>query len=243
MSFQAQGMKLYFLLGLAVIANFAVWHKNNHRLPLWGNVPPAPSRLGATAAFLGDEEMAYRSLAITLQSFGNNTGQVIALKDYNYPNLGTWFMLEHSLNWRSNYVPFLAGYYFGASQDPSELGPLIEYLRVVGKDPAADKWRWLGQAVFLARHRMNDMKLALSLAEELAATYKPGMPAWPLQMKAIIASDMGDKDMAYGMMLEMLQTEADTMDPIEVKFIIDYICGSILSPVQSTKDPLCKKDE
>ncbi len=233
----------YFVLILALMGNFLVWHFNAHRLPVWANVPPAPSEIAAAATFLGDKEMAYRSFAITLQSFGNDTGQVMALKDYNYKNLGGWFLLENGLNNHSDYVPYLAGYYFGANQDPSKLGPVIEYLRIVGKNPLPDKWRFLGQAVFLKRHRMNDIKGALKLAEELAETYRPGMPAWPLQMKAIIATDMGDKKQAYLMMVEMLHSAAATMDPIEVNFIIDYTCNTILSPMQSAKDALCQKHD
>lgn len=234
---------VYLVLIFAVVLNVGIWLTTRDKLPEWANVPPPPTKLAASAGFLGDDELAYRSLAITLQSFGNSTGQVIALKDYNYHNLGKWFFLEDSLNSRSEYVPFLAGNYFGASQDPSQLGPLIDYLRVVGKRPEGEKWRWLGMAVFLARHRMNDMPLALSLSEELAKTYRPGMPAWPLQMKAIVASSMGEKDMAYGMMLEMLNTQAKTMDPAETRYMIDYICNTILSPVQSAKDPLCQKHD
>ncbi len=224
----------------ALLANISMSHYTKDMKSRWGNVPRPPSALGITSAFLGDKELAFRSSSIVLQSFGNETGQVQALKDYNYKHLGLWFDMEDQLNHRSDYIPFLAAYYFGATQTPSELGPVIEYLRRVGKNPEGEKWRWLGQAVFLARHRMKDNKLALQLAEEMADTYRPGMPAWPLQMKAIIASDIGDKELAYSMMVEMLRTESGSMHPNEVKFMLDYICNTILSPVQKGRDALCK---
>ena len=59
-------------------------------------------------------------------------------------------------------------------------------------------------------------------------------------MKAIIASDMGEKEMAYDMMVEMLRTESDKMHPNEVNFMLDYICNKILSPVQKGRDALCQ---
>lgn len=229
----------YMLLGCVLILNALVWVYSSPKLPVWSNVPPAPSRISATTAFLGDEELAYRSLALTVQSFGNSTGQVVALKDYNYKNLGTWFDLADSLNSRSNYVPFLAGYYFAANQNPSELMPVIDYLRRIGTYPDAEKWRYLGQAIFLARHKMNDMPLALQLADELSKTYKPGMPAWTLQMKAIIASDMGEKEMAYNLMLDTLQNQSDGMDPAEINYMVDEICNRILTPEKKRADKLC----
>ncbi|OIN87417.1 MAG: hypothetical protein AUJ12_01390 [Alphaproteobacteria bacterium CG1_02_46_17] len=231
---------LVVLLGCAILANIFMSHYTRDMKAKWVNVPLPPSSLGISSAFLGDRELAFRSSAMALQSFGNETGQVQALKDYNYDHLGKWFDMEDQLNHRSDYVPFLAAYYFGATQDPSQLGPVIAYLRQVGKNPEGEKWRWLGQAVYLARHKMKDNDLALQLAEELADTYRPGMPAWPLQMKAIIASDIGDKDLAYSMMVEMLRTSSESMHPNEVNFMLDYICNTILSPVQKGRDALCK---
>lgn len=234
-----QNIDYVVLLGVLLL-NFAVWTYTSSRLPQWANVPIAPSAVGATAAFLGDSELAYRSMAFTLQSFGNDTGQVQALKDYNYENLGTWFDLADKLNSHSDYVPFLAAYYFGGSQDPSKLMPVINYLRRVGVSSEPDKWRYLGQAVFLAYHKMKDDGLALQLAGELEKTYKPGMPAWPLQMKAILASKMGEKEMAYNMMLDALQNQKEGLDPIEINYMVDQICNHILTSEQRKTNPLCE---
>lgn len=229
----------YVVLGCVCLLNVAVWFYASDRLPRWANVPPAPSEAGATAAFLGDKELAYRSIAITLQAFGNNTGQVMALKDYNYGNLGTWFDLEDKLDRVSDYVPFLAAYYFAGNQDSDKLMPVINYLRRVGTYHEKDKWRYLGQAVFLARHKMKNMPLALELSKELAATYKPGMPAWVVQMPAIVASGMGEKEMAYNLMLDTLQNKGAGMDAAEVNYMIDQICNHILQPEQKSANKLC----
>lgn len=227
------------LLGVFLL-NAAVWGYTQKRLAVWANVPPAPSTISTTIAFLGDKEMAYRSLALTLQSFGNDTGQVQALKNYNYKNLGTWFDLTDSLNPHSNYVPFLAGYYFGGSQDPSQLMPVITYLRRVGAYPEPDKWRYLGQATFLAYYKMKEDNLALELADELAKTYRAGMPAWPLQMKAILASKMGEREMAYNLMLDAIQNKKEGVDPIEINYMVDQICNHILTPEKRKINPLCE---
>lgn len=235
----------YVLLIGILLINCAVWVYSSPLLPKWDNVPLAPSKIGATVAFLGDKEMAYRSLAITMQSFGNDTGQVMALKDYNYKNLGTWFDLGDQLNPHSDYVPFLAAYYFAGSQDPSKLMPVITYLRRVGTYSEPDKWRYLGQAVFLARHKMKNMPLALELADELAKSYKYklGMPLWPLQMRAIIASDMGEKEMAYNLMLDTLQTKGKDVDPSETSYMVNKICNDLLVGEARAKNPLCQKSK
>jgi hypothetical protein len=232
----------YLILFGVILLNLAVWSQTSRKLPEWANVPVAPSITTATATFLGDKELAYRSLALTLQSFGNLTGRVKALQDYNYDNLATWFWLSDGLNSKSNYVPFLASYYFSGSQDPSKLRPLIEYLRHVGKQPEPEKWRHLGQAVYLANHKLKDTQLALELADELALTYKPntGMPAWPLQMKAIIASGIGEKEMAYNLLVDVIKNKKSDLDPAEINYMLDQICNNILTAEQKIKDPLCQ---
>ncbi|HNQ92110.1 MAG TPA: hypothetical protein PKI93_04190 [Alphaproteobacteria bacterium] len=240
MSKKFQDFPLTVFFTLALAANVLLWNSSSKMQPRWANVPPPPTAAGLSASFLGDREMAYRTSAVALQSFGNGMTEVQALKDYNYDYLRKWFFLADKLNHKSDYVPFLAAYYFGATQNPQQLYPVIDYLRTVGKYPEKNKWWWLGQAVYLARHKLNDQKFALQLAEELAGTYHLGMPAWPLQMKAIIASDIGDKELAYGMMVEMLKSGADTMPPQEINFMLDYICNHILTPVQKGKDALCQ---
>ncbi|MDY0028821.1 MAG: hypothetical protein RBR86_02650 [Pseudobdellovibrionaceae bacterium] len=234
------GLPVFAIFIIALFSNLALMRYTRLELPAWTNIPPAPSSMGITMAFLGDKELAYRSSALTLQNFGNMTGRTEALKDYNYDHLEQWFWMEDSLNSISEYVPFLAAYYFGATQNPEQLYPVIDYLRTIGKYPEKEKWRWLGQAIFLARHRLENEQLALDLAGELAAIYRPDMPAWPLQMQAIIASDMGEKEMAYEMMVETLKDGLSTMHPSEINFMLDYICNKILSPVQKGRDALCQ---
>ncbi len=228
------------VFAVAFSAQLALWTYSSREHPNWANVPEPPSSVAVAAAFLGDREVGYRTSVLALQAFGNETGRDHALKDYNYDNVGKWLMMTDQLNSESEYAPWLAGYYFGSTQNPEQLYPVIEYLRKVGKYPEKDKWRWLGQAVFLAKHKLKNDKLALELADELAETYRPGMPAWPLQMKAIVASEMGEKDMAYGMIVEMLKNDTVGMDPTEVNFMVDYLCNTILSPVQKKQDELCK---
>lgn len=238
--FKIAHIQLYLCLFIAVAAHVAIWFSTSDRTVRWANVPPAPTVLGLSAAFLGDQTLAYRFVSLTLQTFGNTSGKAMPFKDYNYDHLKTWFDMADGLDSRSEYVPFMAGYYFSATQNPEQVRPLIEYLRRIGKRPEGEKWRWLGQAVYLARHRLKDMPFAQELARELAATYRPGMPAWPLQMEAIITSDMGDKETAYAMMLEMIKSGQNTMDPAEINFMVDYICTKLLDPKEKRTNPLCQ---
>lgn len=205
----------------------------------WDNVPPAPSAHGAGALGLGDRQLSYRIMGIMMQNLGDTGGRAATFTNYDYNGLGRWFSLADELDSRSDYMPLLAAYYFGATKVKSDLDPVIDYLAAVGSQNEGQKWRWLAQAVYLARFGQDDLPKALGLAEKLASLWEPGRPGWMKQMPVFILAAQGDRDSAYRIMMSILREEAETMDPREVNFMVDYICTRILEPAEAARDQLC----
>lgn len=232
----------YVLLVVALAGQVMVWAHLRPVQAEWGNVPPAPSENVATMWMLGDKQMAYRTIGIMLQNMGDNGGRSTRLQDYNYTRLGRWFMLEHSLDERSNFMPLLAAYYFGSTKKVSDLDPVIDYLALVGESSYSSKWRWLSQAVYLARFQQNDTDKALRLAYTLADKYRPGMPGWVAQMPAFILAQKGDQEAAYDLAVQVLRDDSQNMHPNEINFMVDYICTRILNEAQAAINPLCTSD-
>lgn len=231
---------LYGVLLLCVIMNIGLWTRTHRLEPHWPNVPKPPSELNLTSSFFGDTALAYRVWALALQNFGNAGGAFTPLKDYNYQYVGEWLDRLDGLDPQSNFAPYLASYYFGASQSPKEQLPyIIAYLEKIGTRPEGEKWRFLAQAVYLARHKMQDMPEALRLAKKLSSIYRPGMPAWTKQMEVLITNEVGDKEAAYILMKSILATETAHMQPQEINFMVDYICTKILTTQQAAADTLC----
>lgn len=236
---------LYSVFALLLVANTACWLSVRHVQAKWANVPPPPSAFGASAGTLGDRQMAYRVGALMLQNFGDMGGRTTSLKDYNFEQLGQWFMLEDALDPRAVHVPYIAAFYYGGSQDGKKLRPLIDYLAYIGQREDVHErqgyqnWRWMGQAVYLARFRLGDLNLALKLANELAASYKPGMPGWTKQMPVFVTEAQGDKKAAYALMVSILKDDAKNMQKAEVNFMLSYICQRILTPDEAKTNSLC----
>jgi hypothetical protein len=206
-------------------------------------VPVAPRTETAALSGLGDTEISYRMAGYFLQNLGNVGGRFEALKDYNYDMLGQWFFVAQSLDDRANYVPFLAAYIFGAIQDDSvdKLDPVIDYLAAEGQSGYPQKWRWLSQAIYLARFRQGDLDKALHLANILANLEVETAP-WARQMPAFVQMEMGNKQAAYEIMVRMLATEKDHLHPNEVNAMVDYICTRTLEADQAAKNPLCQPE-
>lgn len=226
-----------------LILNILFWGYA-HKIQLkWANVPPVPKEHSAALLSLGDEQLAYRTYAAMLQNIGSVGGRSVSLKDYNYQTLKEWFFLEDSFDKKSNVVPMLASNYFGAVDDNEKLDNILDYLAVVGSRPDGEKWRWLGQAVFLARHIQKDNKRALELAYILADNKSPDLADWAKQMPAFILHDEGDSELAYKIMLNILISNIDTLDPNEINFMKDYICNKLIPELKNVAIPSFCEEE
>ena len=218
----------YVLFSIFFIANLVFWMSAHQRQMNWQNVPPAPEDGKGAMMAMGDDQLAYRAYAMMLQNLGNTGGRTISLKHYDFSKLEEWFLLADSLDQTSDAVPMMAAYYYGAVQDKEKLNYVLDYLSIVGQRPEGEKWRWLGHAVYLARHEQKDNEKALELAYLLAANKSPDLADWARQMPAFILQAQGDTELAYKIMLNILVSNVDTLHPNEVNYMVDYICNTLL---------------
>jgi hypothetical protein len=220
--------RVLFFLAFVFGLNVLLWLGTHHMQAKWTGVPPVPTKNGALAMTLGDSQFSYRFGAMTLQNFGNSGGNVVAIKNYDYKKLGAWFWLLNDLDPASNHVPMLAAYYFGGTVVKEDIAVIVDYLGNVGQLPVGNKWRWLAQAVFLARHRLQDMDLALDLAYKLSRMQPIGdtLPIWARQMPAFVLSEQGEKETAR-ILIEEILLSADDLHPNEVNFMEAYLIETL----------------
>lgn len=226
-------------LTLAVLLNVGFWFYSRDIKANWSNVPPVPSEMSAVSSTLGDIQFASRVISMMIQNLGSTGGRVTPVKDYDFEKLGGWFMLNHKLDPASNLTPYMAAYYFGASQDPTKIRPVINYLRVAGNSAEGEKWRWLLQGIYLARFKLKDLSLAMEMSEELAAIEKEDMPDWTRRMKVNVLNQQGEKEAALQLMLGILKDKSDKLHPNEVNAMVGYICEQILDPAAAKSHSLC----
>lgn len=231
---------VYAAFSVALMLNICVWWYGQPLRAKWGNVPPVPSHEAAAMFTLGDTQLAYRAYGLLIQNLGDAGGEARPLREYDYKRLTQWFWLEDSLDPKADFIPSLAAYYFSANQDTEAIDPIIDYLGEIGKRPGPQKWRWLAQAVYLARFVQHDYDKALALANDLAALDYPGMPTWTKQMPAFVMLQKGNKEGAYEIMVNILGSEVKSLQAAEINFMRAYICERILSAEEKKTDPLCK---
>ena len=241
MFFTYQDKAVRVLFFLALFLNVVFWFSVRTVQPRWNNVPPVPDRKYASFHSLGDASFAYRLNGIMIQNLGDTGGRSTSLKDYDYDALTKWFYLQDYLDPFSDFIPYLAAYYFGSVQEPEQFRPVLDYLIQVGKRPDGEKWRWLAQGVYLARYTLKDLSKALEMAHILAQTKNKNVPGWVRQMPAFVMAERGEKDAAYALLLEILKTRGQNLDPSEVNSMKIYICTRLLDPGEAASNPLCIK--
>lgn len=239
--YNRDNLSLYIVFAIFIVLNIALWSQTHKLRQVWSNVPPATTVRGTMMMNMGDAQLAYRRNGLMLQNLGNQGGASTSLKEYNYDLLKGWFLLQDKLDPVANFTPYLAAYYFGATQNPEgQLGPLLDYLEEQGQRPEADKWRWLAQAVYLARYKKQDMARASELANRLSNLPIADLPMWAKAMPAFVSRAEGDKEAAYTIMMGILASSAKSLNPYEIKLLRDNICEQTLTPEQAAKNQLCQ---
>ena len=207
---------------VALSLQAAFWWQTRDLRAGWEGVPPAPSTEVAKALAMGDGQFLYRAATFVLQNMGDEGGDVTPLRDYDYQRLGQWFSLLDRFDPISEYLPVLVGYYYSQSQERNDVRVVISFLAHIAiRDPGRN-WRWMAHAIYLARHRVKDMNLALSLAYRMAAFDSPEIPIWAKQMPAFVLAEVGEKEAARDLMEAILDSQTD-LDAEEIDFMRNFI--------------------
>ena len=218
---------LLLLVALAGHAALALHHRGLQAG--WPGVPAAPPATLAPLLTLGDEQLLYRSAGFGLQNMGDGGGRTTPLRQYDDRRLEAWLQLLDRLDPRADYLPTLAGLYFGQTPEPADLRRVVGYLSALGARDPAHHWRWLAHAVYLARHRLHDRPLALAIARHLAGLAGAEAPLWVRQMPAFALAEVGEREAARDLLATLLASEPD-LPAGEVALMRDLIERRLSDP-------------
>lgn len=161
-------------------------------------VPPAPTRYLTSTLALGDDEFLFRILAARLQNSGDVFAGFVSLKNYDYSRIYDWMKMLDGLNAKSNLVPALASYYYSQTQNLEDNRYIVKYLDEHAALDLNANWWWLMQATFIAKKELNDLNLAIELADKLAQNEAPNAPFWTKHLNAVLREKTGDSCMMFG---------------------------------------------
>lgn len=158
-------------------------------------LPAPPSQPALQVASLGEREVLSQALTLYLQAFDNQPGVSVPFAALDYTRVTAWLTAALALDSRAQYPLMMASQLYGQVNDPSRQRQMCEFVHRAFLDAPDQRWRWLAHCAIMARHRLNDMPLALRYAEDITK-HAGAASSWARQMRIFLLADMGEAERA-----------------------------------------------
>ena len=180
--------------------------------------PPKSQVFYQSVSLYSDRLLSYL-LLIGVQLHDNQKGLHVNYRHIDYRVLQDWLLTLYELNPQSDYPAFLASRVYSQIKDPQRIRLMIETVeQLFAKDPVRH-WRRMTEACLLAKHKLADLKLALSLARKVAALPKSlDLPFWARDMEFILLDELNELESAQLLISSLLQSN-QIQDPDEIRFL------------------------
>jgi hypothetical protein len=210
------------LLAVTLGLQFA-WRLTRPALQEAAELPPPPRPGALRLASFGEEPAAARLAMLYLQSYDYRAGNRIPYQKLDYERLVGWLDAILALDPRSDYPLFSAARIYAEVPDPARSRRMLEYVYGAFLDDPNHRWPALAHAALLAKHRLNDLPLALRYARAVQEhATGPQVPLWAKQMSIFILEDMNELEAARTMILGLLES-GRVQDPAEIRFLRDRL--------------------
>lgn len=168
---------------------------------------------------MGSEQLFSYLLAIRLQLHDNQSGRHIRYRYIDYYLLINWLDEIHQLNPRSEYPMMLASRVYSQTKDKQRLRLILNYIdRAFMAEPQLH-WRHQAEATVIAKHQLDDLELALQMAQRLADLPQSIlMPRWARDMQFLLLGELNEFESALVIIDALLKSDA-VNDPDEKRFL------------------------
>ena len=174
------------------------WHGFQERpLARARDLAPPPARSLLEIASLGDPVALSRILMLRLQAFDNQPGISIPFQDLDYEVLTEWLEMIAQLDQQSQYPYLSAARVYAKVIDEKKKRIMLDFVQRGFLENPNRRWPAMAHAVFIAKHRLKDLDLALEYARDLRSHITdPRVPSWVRQMELFALEDLGDLESA-----------------------------------------------
>ena len=185
------------LLAMALAAQVG-WHGSRSPATATASDLPAPPGLATLRlSSLGDPIVMARLLMLWLQAHDNQPGVSIPFRNLDYARVTDWLERILELDPRGQYPLLAASRVYAAVQDDEKKRFMLDFVyRKFFADPNR-RWPWLAHAAIVAKHRFEDLPLALEYARAVSEhATGPEVPNWARDMPVVILEEMGELEAA-----------------------------------------------
>jgi hypothetical protein len=187
------------------------------------DLPPVPGLPVLRALSIGEEAALAGSLMLWLQAFDHQPGISVPFRELDYERVVAWLDRILALEPRSQYPLLSAARVYSEVPDEARRRRVLEFVRARFREDPARRWPWMAHAVFVAKHRIGDLRLALELARELRMNAPAAdLPAWARQMEFFVLEDLGELESAQILLGGLIESGTIT-DRNEIRFLTERL--------------------
>lgn len=157
--------------------------------------PPAQPFLELIS--MGDSIALSKLLMLRLQAFDNQPGISIPFLKLDYEIVTNWLERIARLDPKSQYPYLAAARVYAEVPDEDKKRKMLDFVHSGFLKNPDVQWPAMAHAVFIAKHRLNDLTLALRYAKDIRLSLAgSNVPSWVRQMELFVLEDMGDLESA-----------------------------------------------
>jgi hypothetical protein len=220
-SWSAVPRGLLAFLGAALIAH-GVWRALGEAPSARARaLPQAPRADVVAAASLNETQATALGMALYLQAFDNQPGVSIPYVNLDYANVRQWLALTLALDPLTQYPLMMASQLYGQAPDAVRQRAMCDFVHHAFLARPDARWRWLAHCAIMARHRLQDLPLALAYAQDIEQ-HAGKASSWARQMRIFLLADMGEVERAT-VLLGGLLAGNEITDPHEQHFLTERL--------------------
>ena len=181
------------------------------------DLPEPPTAHALRGASLGEPIPAAQLTALFLQAHDNQPGISIPYRELDYDRVREWLATILAVDPVGQYPLLMATQLYGQVIDVPKQRTMCAFTEQAFIGDPDRRWRWLAHCAIMAKHRIQDLPLALRYARQIAEHAKRA-PGWARQMELFFLEDMGEFAAARVLLGGLLASGA-IADPAEAAFL------------------------
>ena len=160
-------------------------------------LPDAPDTRLLHLYGLGESDTLAKILMLWLQAFDNQPGVSIPFARLDYARVVNWLDALLHLDSRFQYPLLSASRVYTETPDNAGKRQMLEFVHRRFREDPERRWPWMAHGVYVAKHRIKDLQLALKYANALRLNVSSDTaPPWVTQMEIFVLEDLGEIESA-----------------------------------------------
>ena len=161
------------------------------------DLPDAPDPGLLRLSALGEPGVLAKMLMLWLQAFDDQPGTSIPFAELDYTRVINWLDALLDLDTRFQYPLLSASRVYTETPDNGRKKQMLEFVHRRFLEDPDRRWPWMTHAVYVAKHRIGDLPLALKYAKALRLNVDGSTaPSWVTQMEIFVLEDLGEPESA-----------------------------------------------